>query len=37
MKEFLTYYADVDKNFKKVFKQFVKERNFEHLFSYKDD
>lgn len=35
MKEFLIYYADMDKSFKKAFLQFVKERNYENLF--KDD
>ncbi len=33
MKEFLIYYAEMDKNFKKAFRQFVKEKNYEELFT----
>lgn len=32
MKEFLVYYAEIDKSFKKTFRQFVKERNYDYLF-----
>lgn len=32
MREFLVYYSDEDKNFKKAFKQFVKERDYENVF-----
>ncbi len=33
MKEFLVYYAEIDKNFKKVFRQFVKDRDYTNLFT----
>ncbi|MEM5844131.1 MAG: site-specific integrase [Candidatus Aenigmatarchaeota archaeon] len=32
LRDFLVYYAEKDKNFKKIFTQFVKERNAESLF-----
>jgi integrase len=32
IKDFLVYYAGLDKNFKRAFKTFVKENNYENLF-----